>query len=457
MVQEPAPGRLGPEDFVNAGITIGDSKGYSAVTVRSIAWELGTTPMVLYRHFQSIEHFLAVVWNRCFVMLLEKMWPDRETPPGCVEEYKHSFRSIVSFAAAYPNRFWFMFSTWWATEPYGIPDERHNILARFVDLYRRGVECGDFRSDLDSITTPLTTSSARLGLAALMTKYGDMPVEHRDPNVILADGIETTLSCLTSPAPRFHPKTSNASAKSVGVMKGWCSRTRQRLPAKVDGVDLLSLRPPNPAGTSAGESDAGPVNGVTREVFLQAGLDICDQYDISALTARGVAAMLGLTPMVLYRHFESMDCFRATVWNCSYALLNRELWAGDHVLTDCEAALRGFLRGLAVFGMAHPKLFWFMNRTRFVPERYGLTNQRRQGFACLVDLLQCSRECGAMNPDPDPLLAAMRTAYTMLGATLILITPREAKITEWDSEKLIASVIDHILACLSGPSDYSAL
>ncbi|HEY5159515.1 MAG TPA: TetR/AcrR family transcriptional regulator [Gaiellaceae bacterium] len=51
---------------IEAALTIGDSEGADAVSLRRVARELGVTPMALYRYVESKEALLAAVADRAF-------------------------------------------------------------------------------------------------------------------------------------------------------------------------------------------------------------------------------------------------------------------------------------------------------------------------------------------------------------------------------------------------------
>jgi len=51
---------------IEAALTIGDSEGADAVSLRRVARELGVTPMALYRYVDSKEGLLAAVAERAF-------------------------------------------------------------------------------------------------------------------------------------------------------------------------------------------------------------------------------------------------------------------------------------------------------------------------------------------------------------------------------------------------------
>ena len=69
-------GTLARDDIIEAAVKIVAAGGYEAMTIRSLAAELGVAPMSLYRHIRDKDDLLDEVVDR----LLAKAW--RPTAPG---------------------------------------------------------------------------------------------------------------------------------------------------------------------------------------------------------------------------------------------------------------------------------------------------------------------------------------------------------------------------------------
>ncbi len=65
MARSPSPHRvqLTPARIAEAAVSCADSKGLDAVTIRSLADDLGTSPMALYRHVSGKDDILALMYD----------------------------------------------------------------------------------------------------------------------------------------------------------------------------------------------------------------------------------------------------------------------------------------------------------------------------------------------------------------------------------------------------------
>jgi AcrR family transcriptional regulator len=79
---------------IEAALTIGDTEGLEALSLRRVGRELGVTPMALYRYVESKEALLAAVAERVF--------EEFELPAGSDDDWRaemraiaHSFRNLL--------------------------------------------------------------------------------------------------------------------------------------------------------------------------------------------------------------------------------------------------------------------------------------------------------------------------------------------------------------------------
>jgi TetR/AcrR family tetracycline transcriptional repressor len=100
---EPGPAdadraRLTKSAVVDQALTLADSVGLEALTIRKLATELGVTPMALYWHFRSKEELLAG--------LVERVWTeidlevDRSAP--WPDQVRALFESLLAVLRAHP-------------------------------------------------------------------------------------------------------------------------------------------------------------------------------------------------------------------------------------------------------------------------------------------------------------------------------------------------------------------
>lgn len=112
--------RHSAEDFVNNAISICEREGASAVTARRIAKEMGLSAMALYRHFQGMDHLLAVVWNEGFAQLLAVMNVTSESEGAGLDGFRATLRAYVRFGIDNPGLYRFMFTAGARPEAFGL-------------------------------------------------------------------------------------------------------------------------------------------------------------------------------------------------------------------------------------------------------------------------------------------------------------------------------------------------
>ncbi|MFC1572855.1 TetR/AcrR family transcriptional regulator [Candidatus Eisenbacteria bacterium] len=440
-----AANKHNPDDFINAGIDLCAREGMRALTARKLARDLGIAPMVLYRHFDSLDHFRTAVWNACYARMDKVMWPEGNESGDYADVFRRACRAMANFGTDHPNLLWFMWDVHWTPERYGMESARRKALDSMMNLHRLGKESGAFRPDLNVYQSTLRTIYTMMGLTAFLITNIHTRIAAWEPDALLEDGIDHMLARMTLPKIRVGLEPSCATGGVDPSMVAWCSGNREVFGSESGGKSPFGEAAPDSLNNPGTEKTYPKCGDKTREEFIRAGVRVCNRDGMHALTARGIGQELDCTPMVLYRRFDSMEGFSAAVWNACFGLFNRSLWPLYDVPADCRTAIRRFVRAATVFNLDHPNLLWFMNATRWVPERYGLENQRLKGLNRLVDLHRRCVECGDRHPDADPLLASLRAVYTILGLSVFLNTSKEARIAEWDTDALLTDAVDLIL------------
>lgn len=189
------------EDFINAALEICDHKGYPAITARRISKLSHHSTMALYRHFESMEHLLAVVWNECYARMSADIWIGWDQVRGrgldgrnCADRLDRGFRIFVSYAKRFPNRFWFMFSTRPLPEQFGLPNEALKGFGGMAKLIESGIAAGEFRRDLDPLMTTLKLSKCLVGHSCLVAPTSIGELQGIDPEVFLSATIADALA-----------------------------------------------------------------------------------------------------------------------------------------------------------------------------------------------------------------------------------------------------------------------
>lgn len=108
-------------------------------------------------------------------------------------------------------------------------------------------------------------------------------------------------------SPSTRAPSTRALAKRFGVANATAARALRLL------IQEQLLKAVPRSGTIVLGQAAEPDRGaeLCRERIIAAGIEIADHEGVAALSVRGVAARLGVSPMSLYRHVESKDALVA--------------------------------------------------------------------------------------------------------------------------------------------------
>jgi len=150
--------------------------------------------------------------------------------------------------------------------------------------------------------------------------------------------------------------------------------------------------------------------GLARSRILEQAGDLFLAHGASGVTMRGLAARMGVTPMALYRHFESRDDLLRALLDEGHATFLRYLNRALGEATP-EARLLASGRQYLAFALEHPRSYAVMFMEH-VPESPG--KQRRQSwldmatFRFLVDRIRECAAAGALDTD-EPEHVALTT------------------------------------------------
>lgn len=93
--------RYTPDDVVNAAVACVAAEGLDALTVRSVATELGSSPMALYRHVENRDDLVARVVDE--VLGKVSLEADPTTRTGQYEWLKSMCRSLYEVLIEHPG------------------------------------------------------------------------------------------------------------------------------------------------------------------------------------------------------------------------------------------------------------------------------------------------------------------------------------------------------------------
>jgi TetR/AcrR family transcriptional regulator, tetracycline repressor protein len=97
--QAPERATLTPRAVVDGALSLADSRGLAAVTIRRLAKELGVTPMALYWHFRSKDELLEGVAARMF----EEVDLSVDASATWQEQLKALLGSMLGVLRAHPS------------------------------------------------------------------------------------------------------------------------------------------------------------------------------------------------------------------------------------------------------------------------------------------------------------------------------------------------------------------
>ncbi len=153
----------------------------------------GHSAMALYRHFKSMDHLHALLWNECFDLVHGQMDEACELADSSVAALRCRFRAFLLFSKKHPNLFWNMVSRRPGPEIYGEPNAGDRGFARWLQIYQEGVDSGAFRADLDPARAALKTAYILLGSASFLASQSP-GVGGMSPDDLMEEAVEIIVS-----------------------------------------------------------------------------------------------------------------------------------------------------------------------------------------------------------------------------------------------------------------------
>jgi AcrR family transcriptional regulator len=185
-----------------------------------------------------------------------------------------------------------------------------------------------------------------------------------------------------------------------------------------------------------------------QQAFIAAALKLCDRDGALALTARNLGREMRLSPMAVYRHFESMDHLIAATWNECYERVLKSMDTAASGAADCTIELRCRLEAYQRFATEHPGFFWLMVSVRPRPEQFGMENMARRGFGQIREVIRRGMATGCFHPKLDPFQAALSVTYMMIGMMTFAASRSVSAIAGIGPERHAPPTIDWIIAAL---------
>lgn len=159
------------QDLVRGAMRLLDREGLDGFTMRSLASEIGLSPMAAYKHFENQRELQLELWSSCMltlysatVMSIEALGVDSHPS----ERYLAQCRVFLRWATLYPNRFELVFNHPFIRE---VRKEPRHVEVRFLlwEMVQRHIvdaqNRGEFRSDQPPVTLATVTHSILQGMA----------------------------------------------------------------------------------------------------------------------------------------------------------------------------------------------------------------------------------------------------------------------------------------------------
>lgn len=186
MVARPANPRLA-HDIVQAAAALVEERGPEGVTMRLVAERIGYSPTTIYLYFKNKEHLLDETVNRAYDWFAEHL-ERAQVGPSAADKIRQGAHAYLAWGLANPGMYRLMFEWGYLGD---ISEEaifaRRASWRRTRQTIERGVEDGDFRTDLDSAVAADTMWIGVHGLTSLAISgrmFGNPGVA--DPAVVLA-------------------------------------------------------------------------------------------------------------------------------------------------------------------------------------------------------------------------------------------------------------------------------
>jgi AcrR family transcriptional regulator len=188
--------RHNAEDFVTHAISICEREGAAAVTARRIAKEMGLSAMALYRHFSSMDHLLAVVWNEGFAQLLAVMNVTSESHGGGLTGFRASLRAYVRFGIDNPGLYRFMFTAGARPEDFGLENYGLDAMRRLREMITSMRQSGEIVSERSGEMEPIFIWFMLHGLTTVAISGQAQKVSDLGIDDLIERTTERILECL---------------------------------------------------------------------------------------------------------------------------------------------------------------------------------------------------------------------------------------------------------------------
>lgn len=155
-------------DLVQGALRLLDRDGLDGFTMRSLASEIGLSPMAAYKHFDNQRELQLEVWSACMDALYQRTVEVAAAAADPATAFIDLCREFVVYATTYPNRFELLFNHPFVRE---VRAESRLDPARFCvwevanTCIARAQESGLFRRDVAASALAMAAYSMLHGLS----------------------------------------------------------------------------------------------------------------------------------------------------------------------------------------------------------------------------------------------------------------------------------------------------
>ncbi len=169
-----------------------DRVGISHFTMRSLADEIGLSPMAAYKHFSNQRALQLELWRACKHHFYDTLREATRPHADAGNAFLALCRAFMEYAVAYPYRYELLYNHPFAREVAKEPELAE--LARSVwsyshELVKRGQVAGLLRTDVGSEVVLAAATSQVRGLASTMIFSALSPFEELDLEVLIESGL----------------------------------------------------------------------------------------------------------------------------------------------------------------------------------------------------------------------------------------------------------------------------
>jgi AcrR family transcriptional regulator len=161
------------------------------------------------------------------------------------------------------------------------------------------------------------------------------------------------------------------------------------------------MRSPLPAAARRPRLRKGEGRQLREEILTATERMLLDTGSMDAVSIRGVADAVGVTPPSIYRHFADKSTLIFEVCVRHFDALEASIRAASDHLDDPVERLAVMGRAYIEFGVANPEPYriMFMTRPDTAPAEYqGAALAKTSAFALLLDCVQSCIDAGRFRP-----------------------------------------------------------